>query len=310
MSTEPANPDGTTGTGSPSAVVAALTDRVDRTTARWAPGTLRWAAGLLWLVNVGWKVPPDFGRSGGDCTRLCRYVEYGADYPVLPGSGWLFEHLISPNLGVFGWMTLLVECTLAVLLISGRHVRFAAVLGIGQSFAIGLSAANAPDEWYWSYLLMMALHLAVLATAPTARRQAASTMAVVAAGYGLALAAVHAGAGFTGEGSWNLFSGGNDIPDEWAAGTFPGSIAVGLFFVVLGVGGWFVATRVDERLRVRVGWAVVALSALLVLTRDPGGLVVGFGARPANLCIAAALGLALAVPGCERRRTERPGADR
>ncbi len=305
MPTEPAIPDERTGTTKPTPATARVTDQVDRLTARWAPGTLRWAAGLLWLVNVGWKVPPDFGRSSGGCAQLCRYIQYGADYPVLPGSGWVFEHLISPNLGAFGWMTLLIESTLAVLLISGRYVRFAAVLGIGQSLAIGLSAANAPDEWYWSYLLMMALHLAVLATAPTARRQAASTMAVVTAAYGLAVAAVHAGAGFTGDGNWNLFSGGNDIPDEWVAGTFPGSIAVGLVFVFLGVGGWFVATRADERLRARAGWALVAVSALLLLTRDPGGLVIGFGARPAHLCVAAALGLALAVPGRDHRPKER-----
>lgn len=273
-----------------------ITEKVDRVTARWAPGVLRWTAGLLWLANVSWKIPPDFGRSGGDCVRLCRYVEYGSAHPVLPGSAWLFEHAISPNLGAFGWMTVFFEALLAVLLISGRYVRFAAVLGIAQSFAIGLSVANAPDEWYWSYLLMIAVHLAVLATAPAARRQAAATMAVVTAAYGIAVVVVHAGAGFTGEGSWNLFSQRNDIPGEWGSGTFPGSIGLGLGFVLLGIGGWFVATRLDGRRRSLIGWAVVGLSAMILLTYGPTGLIIGLGSRPASLCVAAALGLALAVP--------------
>lgn len=133
---------------------------------------LRVIAGLLWLSNVSWKIPPDFGDTAGGCRGLCGYVAAGADNPVLPGSSWLFDSVVGPNLVLFGWLTLFVEAGLAACLLSGRFIRVAAVVGILQSFAIGLAVANAEGEWYWSYGLMVALHLAILALAPATRRTA------------------------------------------------------------------------------------------------------------------------------------------
>lgn len=273
---------------------AELTEQVDAHSTRWAPTVLRWTAALLWLANVNWKVPPDFGRSGDRCVALCRYVEAGVDHPVVVGAPWFFEQLVSPNLTAFGWLTIFIESTLVVLLVSGRFVRSAAVLGIVQSLAIGVAVANAPDEWYWAYILMAALHVAILVTTPTERPQTARTMAAVTAGYGVVVAIVRGGAGFGGSGNWVLFSQDNGFPGEWGRGSFPGSIAIGLFFIVLGVAGWFVADKVDQGARRTVGWVLVAVSVALVLTYD-GDLIVGLGSRPGNACILAALGLALAV---------------
>jgi hypothetical protein len=272
-----------------------LTHRVDTAAGRWGPGVLRWTAALLWLANVNWKVPPDFGRSAERCVALCRYVEAGAEFPVAPGSAWFFENVASPNLAVFGWITLISEAVLVVLLVSGRFVRSAAVLGIAMSAGIGLAVANAEHEWYWSYLLMIALHLAILVTASTARPQPARTMAAITAGYGVLVAIAHAGAGFTGDGDWVLFSQDNDLPGEWGRGTFPGSIALGLGFVVVGIVGWLVVERLSSTARSVVGWGLVAVSALLLVTYEPGGLIVGLGSRPGNVCVLAALGLSIAV---------------
>jgi hypothetical protein len=273
-----------------------IKDRVDRSVSAWGPTVLRWTAALLWLANVNWKVPPDFGRSGERCVALCRYTEAGAEFPVVPGSAWFFREVASPNLTAFGWVTLLTESVLVVLLVSGRFVRSAAVLGIGASVGIGMAVANAEHEWYWSYLLMAALHLAILVTTGSERPQPARAMAVVAAGYGVAVAIVHAGAGFTGSGDWNLFSQSNDLPGEWGRGTFPGSIAVGLAFVVAGGAGWLVAGRAAPGVRRAIGWGAVAVGAALLLTYDSGGLLIGLGSRAGNACMLAALGLALAVP--------------
>jgi hypothetical protein len=273
-----------------------LTDRVDEMTARWGATVLRWTAGLLWLANANWKVPPDFGRGPDRCTTLCRYVEAGAEFPVAPGSAWFFDTVVSPNLAVFGWVVLLSESLLAVLLISGRFVRSAAVLGMAISLGIGLAVANADHEWYWTYVLMIALHLAILVTTPRARTQSARTMAAVTAGYGVVVAIAHAGAGFTGAGDWRLFDQDNDFPGDWGRGTFPGSIAVGLGFVVLGVAGWFAAERLADRQRRLIGWATVAVGAALLLTYRDGDLIIGLGARAGSACVLAALGLALALP--------------
>lgn len=275
-----------------------IIDRVDPLTTRWGPTVVRWTAGMLWLANVNWKWPPDFGRSGGRCGGFCGYVQAGIDHPVLPGAPWLFEHLIRPNLGVFGWMTLIIEGSLAVLLLSGRYVRFAAVLGVIQSFAILTSVANAPNEWYWAYLLMIGLHLAVLTMVPTARAQPAGVTAIAVAILGAIVAIAHLGAGFTGDGnrSWSVFAQDNTLPGDAGRNLFPGSIAVGLILVAVGVGGWFVATKAEAARRRMVGWVLLGVSAVLVATYRNGELGMGLGARITFLCALAAVGLALAAP--------------
>jgi uncharacterized membrane protein YphA (DoxX/SURF4 family) len=139
--------------------------RIEAAVTRASPAALRLTAGLLWLSNVSWKVPPRFGESADGCRGLCAFVQAGIDHPVAPGYPWLLEHAVRPNLEVFGWVVLVVELVLAALLLSGTLTRGAALLGLAQSIAIGLSVANAPDEWYWSYALMAALHVAVFATA-------------------------------------------------------------------------------------------------------------------------------------------------
>lgn len=273
-----------------------LTATVDTHSARWTPTVLRWTAALLWLANVNWKVPADFGRTDGSCRALCRFVEAGAEHPVVPGSAWFFESVASPNLALFGWITLITESVLVVLLVSGRFVRTGAALGAVMSAGIAVAVANADGEWYWAYILMIVLHLGILGTAQRARPQSARTMAVVTAGYGVIIAIAHAGAGFTGSGDWNLFSQQNDIPGEWGQGTFPGSIALGLAFLAVGVAVWFLMDRLGEGEQRILGWSLVGLAAVLLVTYDPDGLVIGLGSRPGNACVLAALGLALAVP--------------
>ncbi len=139
--------------------------QTSKRTDRLLPAGLRVTAGLLWLSNLSWKTPPDFGRSADGCSGLCRFVEEGSEVAVLPPWAWLLDNVVSPNLALFGYVTLAVEFLLAVLLLSGTLTRGAAFLGLAQSIAIGLSVANVDGEWYWSYLLMAALHIAVFAMA-------------------------------------------------------------------------------------------------------------------------------------------------
>lgn len=139
--------------------------RIEASVTRASPAGLRVTAGLLWLSNVSWKVPPRFGESADGCRGLCAFVQAGIDHPVVPGYPWLLEHVVRPNLGLFGWVVLVVEFVLAALLLSGTLTRGAALVGVLQSIAIGLAVANKPGEWYWSYALMAALHVAVFATA-------------------------------------------------------------------------------------------------------------------------------------------------
>jgi thiosulfate dehydrogenase (quinone) large subunit len=125
---------------------------------------VRIGVGLLWLQNVGWKTPPDFGRADPP-DGLYLSTTYAVSNQVLAPYAWLVDRLVLPNFTFFGWMVLLVEAALGAFLLIGLVTRFWAVVGMAQTVVIMLSVLNAPHEWYWSYLLMLLVHMALFATA-------------------------------------------------------------------------------------------------------------------------------------------------
>lgn len=115
---------------------------------------LRLLAGLIWLYNVVWKVPPDFGERGR--RDLYHFTHLAVEHPVFTPFSWVIEHAVLPYFTAFGWGVLFAESALAVLLLTGTAVRLAALIGIGQSVAIGLSVAESPGEWPWAYAMLLA----------------------------------------------------------------------------------------------------------------------------------------------------------
>ncbi len=124
---------------------------------------LRIGIAVMWIQNVGWKVPPDFGANSNQ--GLYFWAAQAVKYPVFaPYSGFV-ETLVLPNIAIFGWVTLLTEAGLGAFLLIGLATRFWALVGIAQTLAITLSVLNAPHEWHWSYYLMLLAHIALLGTA-------------------------------------------------------------------------------------------------------------------------------------------------
>jgi len=121
---------------------------------------VRVLVGVMWMYNTAWKVPPDFGQAKQ--AGLFVFTSYAVSNPVFPPYSWVVEHLVLNHFVAFGWAVLASETILAVLMLSGSYIRIACVLGAAQSLAIGLSVARAPNEWPWSYLLMVAVHLLIL----------------------------------------------------------------------------------------------------------------------------------------------------
>ncbi|MEJ7583016.1 MAG: TQO small subunit DoxD [Acidimicrobiales bacterium] len=87
------------------------------------------------------------------------------EHPVFPPWSWFVREAILPNFSFFGWTVLIVEACLGAFLLFGLGTRFWALVGVAQSTAIGLSVAQTPNEWPWSYYLMVLAHLAIFATA-------------------------------------------------------------------------------------------------------------------------------------------------
>lgn len=131
--------------------------------ARISAFVVRIAAGLLFAVNLYWKVPPHFGSDNG--TGLYSILGQAIDYPVFDPFTSIIENVVLPNFGFFAWGIYLVEIGLAVFLILGLATRLWAAVGVAVALSIFLIVGASPNVWDWSYFLMMATLLAVFGTA-------------------------------------------------------------------------------------------------------------------------------------------------
>jgi uncharacterized membrane protein YphA (DoxX/SURF4 family) len=126
--------------------------------------SIRILAGLLWLSNLEWKRPSDFGldlKNG-----LYKYVNSAVTNPVFGPYSWFVEHIVLKQYRLFGWITLLTEAAMAIFLLLGLWTRFFALIGAMLSTSILLSVLYYPHEWPWSYFLMIGLHLMIFAVGP------------------------------------------------------------------------------------------------------------------------------------------------
>lgn len=134
------------------------TDTGNSRTDRALIAVLRVGVALLWIENVGWKRPPDF-------SSLRRFTTDAVQHPVVAPFSWIIEHVVLPHFTFFAWTTLLLEASIGAFLLIGLASRLWALIGIGQSLVITMSVLNAPNEWEWSYYLMVLAHVGVFATA-------------------------------------------------------------------------------------------------------------------------------------------------
>lgn len=139
---------------------------IDRLVARLSSpliAAIRILVGLLWLANMEWKRPPDFGQDLQN--GLFKYVDSAVRNPVFPPYSWFVENVVLEQYRLFGWMTLLLEAALCVCLLLGYRTAIAALVGAATSVSILLSVLyyDKQFEWPWSYYLMIGIHLLLLA---------------------------------------------------------------------------------------------------------------------------------------------------
>jgi hypothetical protein len=266
---------------------------------------LRVLVGLMWLYNVAWKRPPDFGRDAN--SGLYKFTYDAVSYPVLPPYSWLVEHFVLPNFIAFGWLVLAVETLLAVLLLTETFVRPAALVGVGQATAIALSVAKAPNEWPWSYWLMIGVHVALVLAASaslagvdgvrTAREShlAAARAGRLLRGWGLAAGAVGVVAAALTVGDAPFAAGGRSVGDASLAvsvGTY--NLAGALTLLVIAVS--LLALAITRRPSVGyLGSGVAVVAAVLVYMTDWLGGTNSTGAVYLCLALVSAVGTAAVV---------------
>lgn len=113
----------------------------------------RLTVAFLWIQNVRWKVPPDFGEDAG--RGLYAFTKDGIENEVFAPYAALVENVILPNLGFFGWIVLLTEAAIGATLLVGFATRLMGLVAVGQAGAIFLSVSQTPGEWPWAYYLMI-----------------------------------------------------------------------------------------------------------------------------------------------------------
>jgi thiosulfate dehydrogenase (quinone) large subunit len=133
----------------------------------WALVGLRLVMGVLWLENLSWKLPPDFGRH--DPKGLLYSFRQAEKHAVLPFLRSLMDDVVIPHFTLFGWLVFLVELTAGVLLTLGLFTRVGALVGTVEALIITLLVVNAPNEWFWTYAMFIAINLVLLLT-PAAER--------------------------------------------------------------------------------------------------------------------------------------------
>lgn len=114
---------------------------------------IRVTYGLMWLNEASWKSPPYFGLYTNDA--LYYWVKIPLTYPVFDPFNWFVQNVVLSNFILFGWMIFFTELFLGLSFVLGIKVRLFSVIAFFHTIAITLSVAKAPNEWIWSYILML-----------------------------------------------------------------------------------------------------------------------------------------------------------
>ncbi len=131
--------------------------------------------GYLWITQLGWKMPPTFGcppdfavstSLNARTTGLCDWTGLMAVYSKLPAHAAFVKNVIIPNITWIGWGVWLLEAFIAASLVLGLLTRLGAIAGLLQAVNLYIGLTAIPFEWYWTYGMLITLHLIFFCVPP------------------------------------------------------------------------------------------------------------------------------------------------
>jgi len=131
---------------------------------RYIFGILRMLYGILWLQQVMWKVPPDFGMASNG--GLYFWTKEMAKYSFLPPHRFFVESVVLPNFLFFAWLTLLTELFIGFSHLAGIVSRLGALAALAMSANLMVGLARHPAEWPWSFAMLLGYALLFLSAHP------------------------------------------------------------------------------------------------------------------------------------------------
>ena len=129
----------------------------------WPIAISRILIGLLWLVSLRWKLPPDFAPAAG--RGLMDWFELEAQYPAFEIYGSVVASVVIPNFRLFAWIVFLLELLTGISLLAGLLTRLGAAAGLLMSLNLAVGLLEVPGEWPWSYIMMVMWHSVFIVTA-------------------------------------------------------------------------------------------------------------------------------------------------
>jgi thiosulfate dehydrogenase (quinone) large subunit len=124
--------------------------------------------GILWITQLAWKIPPSFGCPANFAvsssytartTGLCDWTGLMGVYSILPFHRAFVNSFVIPNLAWMGWFIFLMELFIAASLILGVFSRLGALVAIVQAINLLIGLSGVPNEWYWTYGMLIVLHV-------------------------------------------------------------------------------------------------------------------------------------------------------
>ncbi len=154
----------------------------DQRVPTWPLAVARLAMALLWFQQLGWKLPPDWGKSGNG-GGLWFWINQEDKYPlsklaaqsgglagIFSGPLGLYHDFIHnfaiPNFLLIGGLTFALEVTITVLLFFGLLGRFAGFLATVQAINLLVGLWAVPGEWYWTYGMLITISAVLMLTGP------------------------------------------------------------------------------------------------------------------------------------------------
>jgi thiosulfate dehydrogenase [quinone] large subunit len=125
---------------------------------------MRVAYGILWLQQAMWKMPPDFGLAKGD--NLYFWTQEMVKYSFLAPHKFFVTSVVLPQFLLFAWLTLLTELFIGVSHLLGVVNRLGALAALAMSINLWIGLARHPNEWPWSYLMMIGIAILFVSTHP------------------------------------------------------------------------------------------------------------------------------------------------
>lgn len=122
----------------------------------WPLSVARIIMGVLWLLALRWKLPPDF--DAGSQRSLREWLELAVAHPTIELYGSFIDSVVLPNFTAFAWSVFVIELIVGLGLLTGTTTRAVAFVGLLLSLNLGIGLSEVPGEWPWSYAMMAMWH--------------------------------------------------------------------------------------------------------------------------------------------------------